>query len=74
MRCPFCLHEAYVVEVHGHTQCAKCRNPIQRCCEGEVCNTYEDDSSVIGDAPSLTLSQNRPSSDQALHQKRPSGV
>jgi hypothetical protein len=63
MRCPFCLQEAYVVEVHGHTQCAKCRNPIQRCCEGEVCDMYEEDSSALGAERALSL-----------HQKTPSGV
>lgn len=34
-RCPYCGHEAPVVWVHGHGQCAHCGINVHECCQGE---------------------------------------
>jgi hypothetical protein len=34
--CPFCGVPTKVIWVHGHGQCAVCKNVIEVCCSGEM--------------------------------------
>jgi len=31
--CPFCARKTQFIFVHGHYQCAKCKNIVVTCCE-----------------------------------------
>ncbi|WP_200339760.1 hypothetical protein [Rhodovibrio sodomensis] len=33
-RCPLCLSDRGMVEVHGHVQCLSCGNNVDPCCGG----------------------------------------
>jgi hypothetical protein len=35
VHCPYCSSVQQVVEVHGHSQCIRCRINISPCCSGE---------------------------------------
>ena len=42
-RCPRCQSEVSLIFVHGHYQCPVCKSNVDDCCQGEVCQTVEQD-------------------------------
>ena len=50
MLCNRCGHEGDPLYVHGHIQCEMCRQIIDDCCQGEMCEkevTHQEDCDSV---------------------------